>query len=116
MKYLNPRGRMVWDWKVYGPNHWGDAFSNCFALASWYRLYDATAQIVDRAARTPLEADLFDPRINTEIQKNAAETPAPWEAPLPSETAQRVAGVKVAARKRQQAYNSKFRKGRWKRR
>ena len=114
LKYLNPRGRMVWDWKVYGPNHWGDAFSNCFALASWYRLYDATAQIVDRAARSPLEADLFDPRVNTEIQKNAAETPAPWEKPLPSETAQRVAGVPAAA-KRPPQRKFRFRKGRWKR-
>lgn len=119
-KYLNPRQRMIWEWVTTGPNHWGDAFTGTFALASWYRLYDATAQITDRGARTPLEADLFDPRVNTEIVPNAAETPAPWEKPLPSETAQRVAGVPAGgavAVKRQQARNGKirFRKGKWRR-
>ena len=112
LKYLNPRGRMIWDWKTYGPNHWGDSLTGCFAIASWYRLYDATAQITDRTARTPLEADLFDPRLNPEIAKNAAETPAPWEKPLPSETAQRVsAPAKRAPARRKIA----FRPGRWKR-
>ena len=41
-------GTESWVWNKTGRNHWGDVVSGMFAVASWYRLYDATETIVDR--------------------------------------------------------------------
>lgn len=40
----------AWDWQTTGPEHFCDAITGCFALASWYRCYDATSKPVDAVA------------------------------------------------------------------
>lgn len=39
-----------YDWLETGPEHWGDAVTGCFALASWFRAYDALAATIDMVA------------------------------------------------------------------
>lgn len=45
-------GTESWVWNRTGANHWGDVLSGLFAVASWYRLYDATETVVDRELRS----------------------------------------------------------------
>lgn len=66
----------AWDWMSTGPDHFGDAFTNAFALASWYRAYDALSSTIDASALGVREAhqdDLFDPRQNPAIYDGAAD-------------------------------------------
>lgn len=44
-------GTEFWTWSVSGKNHWGDVYSGCFAVGSWYRLYDATEAVIEHAIR-----------------------------------------------------------------
>jgi hypothetical protein len=52
-KYQAYSGRettTAWDWVTTGPEHWCDAVTGCFALASWFRAYDALSSTIDTAA------------------------------------------------------------------
>lgn len=66
-KYIHPCGKLAWEWSVGGANHWCDALTGCFALASWFRLYDALPRVVDAPAVRPPSMDLFDPRQNPAV-------------------------------------------------
>ena len=49
-KYTVTRGRQTltaWDWQELGDNHFCDCITGCFALASWYHLYDNLSQVID---------------------------------------------------------------------
>lgn len=65
----------AWDWLTTGPEHWCDAVTGCFALASWFRAYDALSHSIDAAAlgvtipRQAHQDDLFDPRLNPAINE-----------------------------------------------
>ena len=76
-KYQAYSGRettTAWDWMTTGPEHYCDALTGAFALASWFRAYDALSQTIDAAALGvrpiddgrggPHQDDLFDPRRN----------------------------------------------------
>lgn len=61
----------AWDWLNTGPEHYCDAATGAFALASWFRAYDALSQTIDAAAlgvKSPADAphqpDLFAPLEN----------------------------------------------------
>ena len=78
-RYVHPSGKLAWDWAVQGPNHFCDVLTNLFALASWFRLYDALPHVLDTTAARPPPADLFDPLQNPAIAENnklPEETPA----------------------------------------
>ncbi len=71
---------MAWDWVTTGPEHFGDCLSGSFALASWFRCYDALSTTIDFSAlgkmRAPAAAGnndggLFDPRANPAILENS---------------------------------------------
>lgn len=67
-KFVDPSGKVGWDWAESGKNHYCDCLTGCFALASWNRLYDALPRAVDAAARkAPASLDLFDPMKNPAI-------------------------------------------------
>lgn len=75
-KYQAYSGRettTAWDWMPpTGPNHYCDALTGAFALASWFRAYDALSQTIDAAALgvKPIEGhqdDLFDPMKNSAL-------------------------------------------------
>lgn len=75
-KYLTSGGETAWDFANTGPEHFCDALTGCFALASWYRCYDKLSQAVDPAAlriktSAPTSADLFDPRQNEALADGA---------------------------------------------
>ena len=75
-KYVHPSGRLAWDWAVQGANHFCDVGTGLFAVASWFRLYDALPRVLDgSAAKAPPPADLFDPRVNTAINESAGLAP-----------------------------------------
>ena len=60
----------AWDWVTTGPEHYCDAVTGAFALASWFRAYDALSQTIDAAALGVKEAhqdDLFDPMKNSAL-------------------------------------------------
>lgn len=60
----------AWDWMTTGPEHWCDSCTGCFALASWFRAYDALSQTIDAVAlgvREPHQDDLFDPMKNSAL-------------------------------------------------
>ena len=62
----------AWDWMTTGPEHYCDALTGSFALASWFRAYDALSQTIDGAALgvKPIDAhqdDLFDPMRNSAL-------------------------------------------------
>lgn len=79
------RSDMAWDWQTTGENHYCDVLTGCFALASWFRCYDALSASIDSAVttgwrRTPgglvarvvepktiHQDDLFDPRRNAAV-------------------------------------------------
>lgn len=70
---------MAWDWLTTSEhNHFMDGVSGCFALASWYHAYAPVSLSIDEAALGHVSrdvviatGDLFDPRLNPEIIKNA---------------------------------------------
>jgi len=70
----------AWDWMTTGPEHYCDALTGAFALASWFRAYDALSATIDGAALgvKPVHEDpLFDPMQNSAILDNydgAADT------------------------------------------
>lgn len=74
---------MAWDWLTTSEqNHFMDAVSGCFALASWYHCYAPVSLSIDEAAlghvsRDVVAAtgDLFDPRLNDAILNNSANSP-----------------------------------------
>ena len=74
-KYQAYSGRettTAWDWITTGPEHYCDALTGAFALASWFRAYDALSQTIDAAALgvKPIEGhqdDLFDPMKNSAL-------------------------------------------------
>ena len=76
-KYVHPSGKLAWDFSPpMGPNHFGDAGTGMFALASWFRLYDALPKVLDAAAAGKLPpADLFDPIQNPAVAENASAAP-----------------------------------------
>ena len=52
-KYLVYKGAeavQAWEWQNTGAEHWGDALTNAFALASWFRAYDALSTTIDPVA------------------------------------------------------------------
>lgn len=60
---------MAWDWVTTGPEHFCDCISGAFALASWFRCYDALSTTIDFSALgkprpEPVTGDLFDIRAN----------------------------------------------------
>lgn len=60
----------AWDWMTTGPEHFCDALTGCFALASWFRAYDALSVTIDGAAlgvKEPHQDDLFDPIRNSAL-------------------------------------------------
>lgn len=74
----------AWDWIVKGDEHFCDVFTGCFAVASWFRCYDALSVSIDAVAAgytvTPggmiarkvqpkvvHQDDLFDPRRNAAV-------------------------------------------------
>ena len=60
----------AWDWMTTGPEHFCDALTGCFALASWFRAYDALSVTIDGAAlgvKEPHQDDLFDPMKNSAL-------------------------------------------------
>lgn len=74
----------AWDWIVNGDEHFCDVFTGCFAVASWFRCYDALSVSIDAVAAgytvTPggmiarkvqpkvvHQDDLFDPRRNAAV-------------------------------------------------
>ena len=67
----------AWDWMTTGPEHFCDALTGCFALASWFRAYDALSVTIDGAAlgvRPIHQDDLFDPIKNSALAAyNGAE-------------------------------------------
>jgi len=69
-RYVHPSGKLAWDWAVQGENHFCDVGTGLFALASWFRLYDALPHVLDTAAAKPQSADLFDPMLNPAIIGN----------------------------------------------
>lgn len=62
-KYLIYQGSetlQAWEWQNTGPEHWGDTLTNAFALASWFRAYDALSKTIDEVAlgvKTPEQYD-----------------------------------------------------------
>lgn len=99
------RSETAWDWVTNGDNHFCDVFTGCFAVASWFRCYDALSAGIDAAAagctvtkggifarkaapRTIHQDDLFDPRRNEQVgavyDGSADETEGTGESiPLP---------------------------------
>lgn len=60
----------AWDWMTTGPEHFCDSLTGCFALASWFRAYDALSATIDGAAlgvKEPHQDDLFDPMQNSAL-------------------------------------------------
>ena len=81
----------AWDWMTTGPEHFCDATTGAFALASWFRAYDALSQTIDAAAlgvRQPHQDDLFDPMRNSALlfsHKEQEEQEKSWgKAPDPT--------------------------------
>ncbi len=67
-RYVHPSGKLAWDYATMGDNHFCDVLTNIFALASWFRLYDALPNVLDATAcKAPPPADLFDPMKNPTI-------------------------------------------------
>ncbi len=102
-RYVHPSGKLAWDWAMQGANHFCDVMTNIFAMASWFRMYDALPRVLDAAASLPPSADLFDPRVNPTINENAErgeETPglpdlATWRAQKTAPVRRPVAGHKI---------------------
>lgn len=70
-KYVHPSGKLAWDWAVQGENHYCDVLTGLFAMASWFRMYDALPRVLDSAAiKAPPAADLFNPMLNPSIREN----------------------------------------------
>ena len=79
-KYQAYSGRettTAWDWMTTGPEHFCDATTGAFALASWFRAYDALSTTIDADAlgvRPIHQDDLFDPIKNSALAAyNGAE-------------------------------------------
>lgn len=82
-RYMHPSGKIAWDWSSQGANHYCDVLTGLFALASWFRLYDALPKVLDTAATgTAGNLALFDPMQNPSILENgAAVSAAPAHTP-----------------------------------
>lgn len=73
-RYFDKNGNIRWDWaKVAEDEHFGDALTQSFAIASYYRLYAALPSVVDAAVpRETIANPLFDPNENAAIVENAS--------------------------------------------
>lgn len=49
----------AWDWQELGENHFCDAVTGAFALASWFRLYDDLSKVID-GVLLPVERQPID--------------------------------------------------------
>lgn len=84
VEHAGGKTETAWDWIVKGDEHFCDVFTGCFAVASWYRCYDALSVSIDAVAAgytvTPggmiarkvqpkvvHQDDLFDPRRNAAV-------------------------------------------------
>ena len=78
-KYMHPSGKLAWEFTPpMGPNHFGDVLTNLFAIASWFRLYDALPHVLDATAAGKLPpADLFDPIQNPAVTANQTASAKP---------------------------------------
>ena len=77
--YSGKETTTAWDWVTTGAEHFCDATTGAFALASWFRAYDTLSQTIDAAAlgvRQPHQDDLFDPMQNSALldSRRDAET------------------------------------------
>jgi hypothetical protein len=78
-KYQAYTGRettTAWDWMTTGAEHFCDATTGAFALASWFRAYDALSQTIDAAVlgvKQPHQDDLFDPMQNSALLASRGE-------------------------------------------
>ena len=140
-KYQAYSGRettTAWDWMTTGPEHFCDASTGCFALASWFRAYDALSQTIDAAAlgvKEPHQDDLFDPIKNSALATyigadDETEGTGDTETPRTADDADlerdmedgispdplaapKFKTVHPAARRFTPLLKSKFRKGKW---
>jgi hypothetical protein len=71
-KYMHPSGKLAWDWATTGENHYCDALTMAFALASWYRFYSALPSV---SVRTRADNPLFDPIANPAIKRAEVKEP-----------------------------------------
>jgi hypothetical protein len=84
VEHAGGKTETAWDWIVKGDEHFCDVFTGCFAVASWFRCYDALSVSIDAVAAgytvTPggmiarkvqpkvvHQDDLFDPRRNAAV-------------------------------------------------
>ena len=84
VEHAGGKTETAWDWIAKGDEHFCDVFTGCFAVASWFRCYDALSVSIDSVAAgytvTPggmiarkvqpkvvHQDDLFDPRRNAAV-------------------------------------------------
>lgn len=71
-KYMHPSGKLAWDWATTGPNHYCDALTMAFAIASWYRCYTA---LPTPSVRVQQDNPLFDPTQNKAVLERKSKEP-----------------------------------------
>ena len=92
---------VAWDWNTTGPEHFCDAVTGAFVLASWFRAYDAKSSTVDAAAlgvKAPPPEDTAPPI--EDLERDMEDAPL---APLPA---------RLAIRPKPRA-RLVYKKGRW---
>lgn len=126
-KYNAERGgkfETAWDWVTTGENHYLDALTGCFVLASRYGYYERTTRLLERRFKmvTPIsenpqepeeikphefhQDELFDPSRNTSIGENTTYA-EPSDEPAPARRHQLVNKLKH--------HVHKFKRGRYRR-
>ena len=77
---------VAWDWNTTGPEHWCDALTGAFVMASWYRAYDALSSTVDAAALgVKVAHEIVAPPLE-DMERDMEDAPL---APLPARLAVR---------------------------
>ena len=77
---------VAWDWTTTGPEHFCDALTGAFVLASWFRLYDALSSTVDAAALgVKVAQEIVSPPL-ADMERDMEDAPL---APLPARLASR---------------------------
>jgi hypothetical protein len=77
---------VAWDWNTTGPEHWCDALTGAFVMASWYRAYDALSSTVDAAALgVKVAQEIVAPPLE-DMERDMEDAPL---APLPARLAVR---------------------------
>ena len=74
-KGVGENGAEFWLWNKAGINHYGDTHTGCYVVASWYRVYDATEALIERAVREGANARKVA-RLTGRKGSSAARTPA----------------------------------------